>query len=373
MRTVRAILRRAATVRSAADLKRRVSSLPVLLFKIAASRHGRKAWSRNTARLVEAARKAGELKPEPGKKKIPPYRIFWSWDLNSSCNYGCPYCFYSSKDDSATLFLSPRDWGIIWRNIYKKYGRCRISVAGGEPSVYPEFPGVISAIAGAHSVEVSTNLSFDPEKLAGKVDPGMLTLNAGFHPLYAGFGDFLEKAGKFSAAGFRLTVSHVAYPAHNLEKIKEYMKEFNRAGIPFIVQPFRGVFRGRRYPDSYSEDEREILREAAETEQPLDERVKVSRPPGAASSEDVNRALRRHNLLKRKNLHKKCRMGQMYAKVYPDGSIYRCCAPDARKMGHIADPGFRLYGTPQSCESLECCCYKRMRAGEESEWMRFWK
>lgn len=67
-----------------------------------------------------------------------------------------------------------------------------------------------------------------------------------------------------------------------------------------------------------------------------------------------------------------CRMGQMYAKVYPIGDAYRCCAKGTAKMGNLLDGSFKLSDEPLLCESEHCFCWRCMMAGEEDTWAQHW-
>lgn len=72
-------------------------------------------------------------------------------------------------------------------------------------------------------------------------------------------------------------------------------------------------------------------------------------------------------------------MGQMYAKIFPDGKIARCCALDKNGkplgiLGHITDLNFRLLDAPMPCEADNCPCFKSMLVGcEEEKWLPLWE
>lgn len=68
-----------------------------------------------------------------------------------------------------------------------------------------------------------------------------------------------------------------------------------------------------------------------------------------------------------------CRMGQMYAKILPNGNVYRCCVRDAIFLGNILDRNFKLLDEPQPCEAQQCPCWKSMLVGlEEDKWLPLW-
>jgi MoaA/NifB/PqqE/SkfB family radical SAM enzyme len=68
-----------------------------------------------------------------------------------------------------------------------------------------------------------------------------------------------------------------------------------------------------------------------------------------------------------------CRMGQMYTKIHPDGTAYKCCFIDDRgKLGNLIDGTFSLYEEPRACEYDQCSCWVAMIAGKEKDWLFHW-
>jgi hypothetical protein len=68
-----------------------------------------------------------------------------------------------------------------------------------------------------------------------------------------------------------------------------------------------------------------------------------------------------------------CRMGQMYARIYPDGDVKACCGQNAIRLGNFYEGTFKLLDGPLSCESEKCPCWKSMLVGKEEEWARHWR
>ena len=72
-----------------------------------------------------------------------------------------------------------------------------------------------------------------------------------------------------------------------------------------------------------------------------------------------------------------CRMGQRYAKIVPDGRVYRCCAAvhkDWGCLGNIVDATFSLTREPSPCSQRgkNCVCFRAMILGEEDKWLKHW-
>ena len=69
---------------------------------------------------------------------------------------------------------------------------------------------------------------------------------------------------------------------------------------------------------------------------------------------------------------KLCRMGQMYARIYPDGQVSRCCGNGALKLGNILEGSFSLLEEPRPCECDSCPCFKCMLVEREDYWPTYW-
>ena len=72
------------------------------------------------------------------------------------------------------------------------------------------------------------------------------------------------------------------------------------------------------------------------------------------------------------NKGKKCRMGQMYAKIYANGDAFSCCVESAVKLGNLTDGTFKLLDEPHTCREENCPCWKCMTIDNESYWKEHW-
>lgn len=292
------------------------------------------------------------------RKEIAPYRVFFTWGMHYQCNFRCPYCNapkpenpnFKQKDQNITY---PKVQELIsaWDNIYKKYGTCKIRLDGGEPSVYPGFVELISAVSRQHLLQINTNLSFDVEGFVNLVNPDKVRIDASFHCEYMSLEEFLRKIILLKEKGFRLVVSVVAYPPY-LDRINDYKQAIENLKIPFFIHPFSGEFEGRSYPRSYEMCEVSKIYS-------LDEASRLIM--GWRSGEkNITRG-------------KLCRMGQIYGRIYPSGDVYRCCAEGGLfKIGNILDHKFQLLDDVIECSSDNCPCWKCMIVGEEGRWINLW-
>ena len=283
-------------------------------------------------------------------------KVFWNWDIHYACNFRCSYCFLAGKWDAAyreNRYPGVNKWIEAWERIYEKYGSCHIHCSGGEPFTYPDFFVLISHLSEKHTLEFSTNLSFDVNNFIKNIDSKKVRLNASFHPEFSDFEGFLERTLRLKTSGFLTSVSFVAYPSH-LKDMEEISAGCRKRGITLIVQLFRGNYQDKSYPESYTESEVELIKLY-----------------GASFS--ANRTQLIHHLNEKTEAKKMCQMGQVYGKIYASADVYRCCSNGALKIGNLLDDGdFKLLGEPQPCEIEDCICWKRMVQGEEDKWKPHW-
>lgn len=285
-------------------------------------------------------------------------KVFFTWDITYKCNYNCIYCDYGgAKGDrqfESTVYPGVDKLINIWHNIYKKYGSCHIHFAGGEPFHYPDFFKLIENISKLHTWECSTNLSWEPEVLISKVNSGKARIGVSFHPEFVDFETFLNKAIKLKKAGFEVWSNFVPHPIF-ISKTAEYKKEFDKNGIIMSILPFKGKYKGKVYPEGYSNEERLFLKD-------------LGKDPWIQKTIDFTFNKEKENY----NEEKLCRMGQIYAKIYPNGDVFNCCSKSAIKLGNLFDGTFSLLTQPYKCKEVNCPCWKRMLVDNEEFWIDHW-
>jgi hypothetical protein len=110
-----------------------------------------------------------------------------------------------------------------------------------------------------HEILVITNLEFFKVDLLKQIEyKNNLTINPSFHPLSADMGKFIEKVKMLEKYNMLQAVSLVAYPIF-IKDIDKYKKIFKEKGVVHNIslQPYNGIFKGKQYPDSYTDEERE--------------------------------------------------------------------------------------------------------------------
>ena len=302
-------------------------------------------------------------------RRIFPYRVHWCWEPTFNCNYRCSYCVQWNEEKIPQVGL--KQWEKIWDNLFDKYWSGQIRFTGGEPTIYPNFLELLSILLNKHTVDITTNLSFQIKRFTQLVKPGGIAISASFHPEYVRFTEFLDKVVYLHSHGYPTTISYVAYPP-NLEKMMEYKRMAEDRQIIFKVIPFYGKFQNREFPRDYNEEERCFLKKAVEeSTSPLQEEINKRFYDKHITKEADISHISKEMSSKGARL---CRMGQMYAIIKSQGDVYRCCAtPKAEKIGNIFDENFRLLDEPKQCYIKDCPCYKAMIVGfQEDRWLPLW-
>lgn len=216
----------------------------------------------NTGRVfgsapATAVSKGGDVVMEMGSPGF-----FFTWDVHYKCNYNCTYCFLHSEPETTGIkanYLGLQKWVEIWEGIYKKYGPAQISITGGEPFIYPDFIDLIAALQKWHTFEFSTNLSWDVDEFVRKVKPERVRINSSFHPEFINIRDFINKLLLLRKNNFQASVTVVAYPPF-LKDIEGYKNVFDQEGLSLIIFPYRGPYQDKKYPEAYTDDEKDTLK-----------------------------------------------------------------------------------------------------------------
>lgn len=314
-----------------------------------------------------------DIEPKSTKKKeitidrtkIPPYYVFITWDIHYGCNYDCTYCntpksyqpldMWTFRDRKKVAYPGVKKWVDIWKDIRARYGSCEIHITGGEPFVYPDFIELMKELANIHTLEIITNLALNVDDIINNVTPDRLRIGTTFHPEFADLNEFLEKHKKLRAHGFETWSNYVLYPPI-LEKVPQYKVRFDELHIPFNMQPYLGFYKDKEYPMNYTEEELSFLKKCYKDDDIVNRKTiewKTSQP---------KRDMKNYN----------CRMGQMYAKIYPNGDAYRCCANKVAKIGNLIEGTFELENEALPCDGEHCFCWRCMIEGEDDKWKQHW-
>lgn len=298
------------------------------------------------------------------RSAIAPHRVFLTWDIHYGCNYQCSYCNTPKPWDPPGKWDKNRDKIVyphtdklleIWQDIYNKYGSCEIHITGGEPFVYPSFLKLIHFLSTIHTLEIITNLSTDVNEIINNVAPDRVRIGTTFHPDFIDLDEFLGKHLVLRKNGFETWANYVVYPPQ-MDKMAGFKKEFDKLGISFNLQPYMGNFNGKEYPAGYDAQELAHLKDCYDNNDIVNTKT-VEWKTGTDYKKTKN---------------KLCRMGQMYAKIYPNGDAYRCCGSVKGAIGNLFNGTFKLLDEALPCDCEPCFCWRCMLVEKEPSWTQHW-
>ncbi|HOW27049.1 MAG TPA: radical SAM protein [Elusimicrobiota bacterium] len=258
-------------------------------------------------------------------------QVRFTWNIHWSCNYRCSYCFFDTHWEEygkRNVYKTVEEWMECWTRIHQKYGRCFLTINGGEPFTYPNFVELIHRISQIHwPINITTNTSVVLDKFIKTVDPAKVSLSISFHPQYHTIDDFIDRLFRLRQSGFTEgCLNFVAYPPF-LPDLQRYVDRFTALGESLKVIPFIGEYKGVRYPDGYNADEKKVL-----------------------GMTDSWVAQKQHKGML-------CRAGQMAGLLLPDGNVARCGQiGDRHIIGNFFDKDFQLLPEPMPCDVEFCPC-----------------
>jgi MoaA/NifB/PqqE/SkfB family radical SAM enzyme len=278
----------------------------------------------------------GQTAAETRPSALRPGYAMAVWRITHRCNFRCAYCFgrdpapeargparldvYERLDDLIGRFAAAgRDW--------------TFGFTGGEPLLYPHFPEICGALAEKFHIYLDTNLSVPIGPVLEAVPPDrMEQVFAACHiqeRLARGNLEvFLANLRLLKEGGYPVAVNYVMYPPV-IGRFEQDLEFFRARGFGLEPKSFKGVYGGRRYPRSYTPEERALIRRHA----PHD-RFAVEVPDYRGW---------------------RCNAGHKLVRILEDGTVVRCVS-DKTVLGNVFE-GFDLFEGPRACPATRCPCY----------------
>jgi MoaA/NifB/PqqE/SkfB family radical SAM enzyme len=258
-------------------------------------------------------------------------RVFLSWLLTGYCNYRCDYC----TGVPASTMAESWDVPAVIRALNATGKKWCAGITGGEPFAFPEFVAICRTLADNDvTLWIDTNLSIEQRVLEfiGAVRPGMvenmyLSLHIEERERHGGVDAFVRLVHALREKGFPFQVNYVLDPrlVHRFKKDYDF---FQAQGITLLAKPYRGVYRMKLYPESYTPEERRTILKSS----PDAFRRTLFYPRGV-----------------------RCEAGLSLVRMLPDGTITRCVA-DATPLGNIHS-GIELNESALPCRVQCCPCF----------------
>lgn len=196
---------------------------------------------------------------------VPQSHTLILWQYNGrecKCNYKCPYCYYSYSPKAENYFFGTTK---EWHNAFKKsFGNQKLIfyLAFGEPTLGEAFYTIVKMIEEEPkwSLRITTNLSQNLERLVNTrlAKEGNLSINASFHPTQVGIEIFLDQALYLRKHHIEVPIVYVMWPPH-LRRFESDFKVFNDHNFLVHIRRFKGIYKGKHYPKSYTDEERQFI------------------------------------------------------------------------------------------------------------------
>src|SRR5581483_3503143 len=91
------------------------------------------------------------------------------------------------------VYQTTEQWMEHWKRIHALYGRCFLTINGGEPFAYPNFLDILVGVSQWHwPINVTTNTSLHLNDYVERVDHEKVSVSISFHPQYHTLEDFLK-------------------------------------------------------------------------------------------------------------------------------------------------------------------------------------
>ncbi|NDV20228.1 hypothetical protein GO013_12485 [Pseudodesulfovibrio sp. JC047] len=184
------------------------------------------------------------------------------WQFNgryAHCNYACPYCYVSTSVNKGMHFQHSIE---EWKTAFNRHFGDTHTVfyfSYGEPTLAQYFFDVLDMVAENKNWEakITTNLSLPLDKLLATrlAREKRLNINTSFHPTQVDVDTFIQQCLKLRAAGIEPSIVYVMYPPQIDDFESKYLPAFNANGLVVHIRAFRGLYRGKKYPGAYTEDQ----------------------------------------------------------------------------------------------------------------------
>lgn len=309
------------------------------------------------SRFARRGPRGGDVVPNPVSpiERNPPCKVSLSWNIHVACNYDCAYCWFHGHWDefkAGNRYIQAAEWARHWERMNARYGPVKLDIAGGEPFTYPGFLEILDAVGKKNVVLISTNLSWGVERFIERIDPARVEIAASFHPQYAEAEAVLEKILRLRRAGFHANVSLVAYPEY-LDRLLEHADVFLSRGVSIDIQPFRGTWKGRAYPDAYTSAAKALLERLMSGKHILDSYPDFPKEVRANRIETSPLAIE-YQLGRKSTRGVPCNAGVLYGRLQADGAVTRCA--QGGYVGNFFDENFRMGEEAEPCPFQHCDC-----------------
>jgi organic radical activating enzyme len=278
------------------------------------------------------------------------YDVFADWLINNFCNFKCEYCHPMGSDKGHNI-----------EKIINGFDETKLTwwirMSGGEPFFQPNFEHLCKGLE-KHFISINTNLSAkNVYDFAEQVNPErVVDIQCALHiderMRLNLVDDFIDKFKFMEEHGFNVYASQVMYPPI-LNRFEHIFDDFQEKGIYIRPKIFRGYYNQKRYPASYTEEEREkILSYLKEMD-------------GLPQAVQIGPNLEKHLIFGDVSFRGLlCKTGKDMVTISYNGDVFRCHG-EMTRIGNIFEGRIKFLEEPKPCLTKICPCpYHGLRFAE---------
>jgi MoaA/NifB/PqqE/SkfB family radical SAM enzyme len=199
-------------------------------------------------------------------QQAPPWDWEFDWHLTNRCNFFCEYCHPQIRYVLNKKHLDEPPPAMVVERFNALDKVCLVHMSGGEPFEFPGFVDLCVGLSERHYISINTNLtSSDIGDFADRVPPAKVAkIIAAIHqPERELRGLELDAYAQnyliLRKAGFDVIALYVLYPPL-LGRFAEDLSRLKSLGVDHVrAKVFKGVYQGMRYPEGYTEEQKEIV------------------------------------------------------------------------------------------------------------------
>lgn len=281
------------------------------------------------------------------------YQIEADFDLLSTCNFRCSYCFVPLEQLGAKIVRFATN--LEWQRAFDGSGKTwLIHITGGEPFVYPEFVNLCDLLTRRHYLSINSNLAHrSVDDFAATIDPAKVHfINASLHyterQAKGGLDSFVRRIHKLQDAHFPVFVSLVMTP-EMIRLFDQIASDLESNAVFVIPKIMYGAYKGRLYPRSYSSEERLMLRRS------LSKAAMHYTPTLSTLAERPTIDMFADDDLLDGNddfTGRLCGSGHSFVAINKDGTLVRCGS--GQHLGNLLTGDLQLLSRPVPCDSAYC-------------------
>ena len=280
------------------------------------------------------------------------FDVIADWALNKSCNFSCPYCFVSAREKRRAANRGHDVQEIV--DAFNNSGKTwLVHMSGGEPFLHTDFICLCKGLTEKHSISVNSNLSSSlVYDFCEHIDPQRVSfVHCSLHIVERErknlVNDFIEKVKVLEQAKFNVFITQVMWPPV-VETFRQVSDFFSKHGMCVRPKLFRGYYKGKEYPGSYSQIEKNTILDFMQMAR------ENTRPD--ATERHINPDLDRMWIDGHVSFRgAPCLAGSRFVSIDLNGDIRRC-GSDRTRLGNIYRGEFDLLKEAHPCRARICGC-----------------